>query len=162
VLIAILTLMGVGGIVDIVLDGRERLMTPHMLFELLMILLGLGVALYLWRAWSTTRGELYRTRAALAEQAAARAEWRQRASRLLADFGRAIDEQFREWKLTPSEREVAFLMLRGLSHKEIAHQTSRSERTVRQHAVAVYRKAGLSGRAALAGFFLGDLSMPAA
>ena len=34
-----------------------------------------------------------------------------------------------------------------------------SARTVRQHAVAAYRKAGLSGRAELAAFFLRDLPL---
>jgi hypothetical protein len=33
---------------------------------------------------------------------------------------------------------------------------------VRQHAVAVYRKSGLAGRAELAAFFLEDLLLPAA
>jgi DNA-binding NarL/FixJ family response regulator len=55
---------------------------------------------------------------------------------------------------------VALQLLKGFTHKEIAAATDRSERTVRQHAVAVYRKAGLSGRAALAAFFLGDLLLP--
>jgi hypothetical protein len=33
---------------------------------------------------------------------------------------------------------------------------------VRQHAVAVYKKAGVQGRAELAAFFLEDLTVPAA
>ncbi len=36
----------------------------------------------------------------------------------------------------------------------------RSERTVRQHAIAVYSKSGLAGRAELAAFFLEDLLLP--
>jgi hypothetical protein len=35
-----------------------------------------------------------------------------------------------------------------------AARTSRSERTVRQHAVSIYQKSGLGGRAELAAFFL--------
>jgi len=38
---------------------------------------------------------------------------------------------------------------------------NKSERTVRQHSVAVYRKSGLSGRAQLSAFFLEDLLLPA-
>jgi DNA-binding NarL/FixJ family response regulator len=72
-----------------------------------------------------------------------------------------VNRQFAGWGLTGAEREVAMLLLKGLSHKEIAARTARSERTVRQHAVALYRKAGLAGRAALAAFFLGDLTLPA-
>ena len=51
-------------------------------------------------------------------------------------------------------------MLKGRSHKQIAFATGRSERTVRQHAVAVYQKSGLNGRAELAAFFLEDILLP--
>jgi DNA-binding NarL/FixJ family response regulator len=52
--------------------------------------------------------------------------------------------------------------LKGFSHKEIGNLTGRSERTVRQHSIAVYRKSGLSGRAELSAFFLEDLLLPTA
>jgi DNA-binding NarL/FixJ family response regulator len=52
------------------------------------------------------------------------------------------------------------MLLKGLSHKRVARMTSTSERTVRQHSVAIYRKSGLSGRAELAGFFLESLLLP--
>jgi DNA-binding NarL/FixJ family response regulator len=58
-----------------------------------------------------------------------------------------------------STRSSLFL-LKGYGHKEIATLLGRSERTVRQHAVAVYRKSKLSGRAELAAFFLEDLLLP--
>ncbi|MCP4037721.1 MAG: LuxR family transcriptional regulator, partial [bacterium] len=72
-----------------------------------------------------------------------------------------IDAQFDRWSLTPTERQVALLLLKGLGHKEVAATLDRSERTVRQHAIAVYRKSGLGGRAELAAFFLEDLLLPA-
>ena len=62
------------------------------------------------------------------------------------------------WRLALAEKETA--LLKGLSHKRNARLTSRSERTVRQHAVSVYRKSELAGRAELAGFFLDDLLLP--
>jgi len=62
--------------------------------------------------------------------------------------------------LTPAEREIALLLLKGLSHKEIATIRSVSETTVRQQARSLYRKAGLSGRNELAAFFLEDLLGP--
>ena len=52
------------------------------------------------------------------------------------------------------------MLLKGFSHKRIARHTETSERTVRQHSVAVYRKSGLAGRAELAGFFLEALLLP--
>jgi DNA-binding CsgD family transcriptional regulator len=72
----------------------------------------------------------------------------------------AIDRQFQRWKLTPAEAEVGMLLLKGLSHKEAAKVRSTAERTVRQQARSLYRKAGLTGRSELAAFFLEDLLLP--
>ncbi|MFC1362947.1 MAG: response regulator transcription factor, partial [gamma proteobacterium symbiont of Ctena orbiculata] len=47
-----------------------------------------------------------------------------------------------------------------MSYKEIAVMRDVSEKTVRQQAHAIYRKAKLSGRAALSAFFLEDLLLP--
>jgi DNA-binding NarL/FixJ family response regulator len=86
--------------------------------------------------------------------------WRASAGHALAGLGKAIDQRFDGWNLTPAEREIALLLLKGQSHKQVAFATGRSERTVRQHAVAVYQKSGLGGRAELAAFFLEDLMLP--
>jgi len=55
---------------------------------------------------------------------------------------------------------VALMLLKGLSHKEIAAQRGTSEGTVRQQALSIYRKTGLSGRSTLAAFFLEGLALP--
>ena len=68
-----------------------------------------------------------------------------------------IDRQFVAWSLSPAEREIASLLLKGLSHKEIATLRQVSEATVRQQARGVYRKAGVDGRHELAAFFLEGL-----
>jgi len=88
------------------------------------------------------------------------AQWRSDMRDLLKGLGEAINSQFDRWALTPAEREVALLMLKGLSHKEIAVVRETSERTVRQQAMAIYGKANLSGRAALSAFFLEDMLLP--
>lgn len=86
--------------------------------------------------------------------------WRAEAAELSRGLGDAIDRQLAAWGLTDSEAEVARLLLKGLSHKEIAAARASSEATARQQATAVYRKAGLAGRAELAAFFLEDLLAP--
>lgn len=86
--------------------------------------------------------------------------WRSESRNLLNGLGEAIDTQFTRWGLTDAEREVALLLLKGLSTKEIAAVRGGSERTVREHARAIYSKAGLTGRAALSAFFLEDLLAP--
>ena len=87
-------------------------------------------------------------------------KWRDDMRELIRGLSHAIDAQFEIWQLTVAEREVALLILKGLSHKEIAMVRDTSERTVRQQARAVYAKAKLSGRAALSAFFLEDLLLP--
>jgi DNA-binding CsgD family transcriptional regulator len=86
--------------------------------------------------------------------------WRTESRALLAGLGEAIDAQFSQWNLTDAEREVALLLLKGLSLKEVAAIRATAERTIRAQARAVYAKAGLTGRAALSAFFLEDLLAP--
>ncbi|HJW45352.1 MAG TPA: LuxR C-terminal-related transcriptional regulator [Lysobacter sp.] len=86
--------------------------------------------------------------------------WRTEARSHLDGLGAAIDVQFSRWNLTEAEREVALLLLKGLSTKEIAQVRAASERTVREQARAVYTKSTLTGRAALSAFFLEDLLAP--
>ena len=61
---------------------------------------------------------------------------------------------FEAWKLTAAERDIAELMLEGLRYKQIAGKRGTSERTVRQQAQIILKKAGLDGRADLAAHFL--------
>ena len=86
--------------------------------------------------------------------------WRSEARAHLKGLGDAIDSQFSRWNLTEAEREVALLLLKGLSSKEVAAVRATSERTVREQARSIYSKAGLTGRAALSAFFLEDLLAP--
>jgi DNA-binding CsgD family transcriptional regulator len=161
--VAILTLVAAGGAVDLVLDDPEEWLSAHVVFELGLVTASLGLAVWLWRGWSRTDRALGTTRRLLEERREERDAWRARARSALEGLGEAIDRQFDEWGLTPTEREVALFLLKGYSHKEIAGMTARSERTVRQHAGVVYGKAGLAGgRAGLAAFFLEDLMLPAA
>ncbi len=86
--------------------------------------------------------------------------WRSEARTLLNGLGEAIESQFSRWNLTEAEREVALLLVKGLSLKEIASVRATSERTVRAQARSLYSKAGVTGRAALSAFFLEDLLAP--
>lgn len=86
--------------------------------------------------------------------------WRQAARNHVSGLSKAIAQQFETWSLTSSEADVAGLLIKGLSHKEIAKLRQCSEATVRQHATGVYRKSGLGTRAQLTAFFLEDLLTP--
>ncbi len=162
-----LVLVVVGGTIDLILDRPTTLLSWHVAFEAAMVLVSLSFAIVLFVGWRRTAGELRETHAtlaatdlALARRGAERDRWRKTAEEALAGFSRAIDKQFDEWQLSRAERDVALLILKGEGHKQAAARLGRSERTIRQHAVEVYRKAGLQGRAELAAFFLHDLMLP--
>lgn len=160
-LVLVPLLFAIGSAVDLLLDAPTSWRSAHVLFELMLLAVSLGFAGYLWLAWRRAARTLGETRRDLIEReeahAAERANWRREAQAVLAGMGRAIDRQFDAWGLTAAEREVALLVLKGHGHKQIAARSGRSERTVRQHAVSVYGKSGLDGRAELAAFFLQDL-----
>ena len=161
------TAVAVLAAVDLASDLREGTTVGHVLAEGGVVLVGLaGAALILRRLLGLVRQgrEAQAEAAALSAQLeATRAEaarWRQEAGDLLRGLGAALDQQFERWGLSPAEKETALLLLKGLSHKEVAEVRSITEATARQQARAVYRKAGLSGRNDLAAFFLEDLLLP--
>ena len=156
----ILLLVAIGGAVDLVLDRPASWLSLHVLVEVALMVVSLTFSVVLWRAWNRTTHQLARAERTIAASAAERDLWRKNAESVLAGFSSAVDRQFEKWGLTPVEREVALLLLKGHGHKQVAAQTGRSERTVRQHAVSVYEKAGLGGRAELAAFFLEGLMLP--
>lgn len=146
--------------IDLALDAPSSWVSFHAIYELVIIAGALVMATALWLGWARAERSVAAMRRSLAERGAEADAWRARAHTALAGLSGAIDEQFRTWKLTPTEREIALELLKGRSHKEIAAATGRSERTVRQHAVVIYQKSGLGGRAELGAFFLEGLMLP--
>lgn len=150
----------VGGSADLMMDRPATWLSFHVVFETLMVAGALLMATTLWLGWWNSAHSAATLRRTLEKQSVERDAWKASAQVALAGLGRAIDAQFRGWHLTPTEREIALMLLKGYGLKEIAALTTRSERTVRQHASVVYEKAGLAGRAELAAYFLKDLMLP--
>lgn len=156
----ILLLVAVGGAIDLALDRPEHWLSAHVIVEVVLMVTSLTFSIILWRGWRGAQHRLVHTQASLARSIVERDAWRKSAESALTSFSSAVDQRLTDWGLTATEREVALLLLKGLGHKQIAASTGRSERTVRQHAVSVYEKSGLGGRAELAAFFLGGLILP--
>ncbi|MEJ2538376.1 MAG: LuxR C-terminal-related transcriptional regulator [Gemmatimonadota bacterium] len=160
---AIAVLLAVGLLVaaDLVVDDKTGAEPGHLILEGVLMVISLGGAGSLWWGLRRARVEVAELEldVAVARQEAAR--WRGEAREALEGLGVSIGRQFDRWQLTQAERDVALLLLKGLSHHEVARVREVSERTARQQARAVYRKAGLSGRSELAAFFLEDLLVPA-
>ena len=146
---------------DIVADYRAGTETSHLLTEAAVMALALVGAVSLWRQLRSARREAQQLSADLAAARREAERFREEARDALRGLGEAIDRQFARWELTAAEREVGLLMLKGLSHKEVAAARSTTESTIRQQALAIYRKSGLRNRSELSAFFLEDLLLPA-
>jgi len=154
----ILAIIVAGNLGDVIYDYREGASTAHLLMELSIAIVSsvLVVALTvgIWRQ-TRSNNQLKAELATLSEVneqilppalATARHE-----------LGLVLKEQFETWKLTLTEREVAMLLLKGLSFKEIASVRNTMEKTVRQQASSIYKKANVSGRHAFSAWFIEDL-----
>ena len=133
----------------------------HVVLEIAAGLAALAGASYLLRDSLRMRRRLAtqaRDFSAFRVQAAA---WQAQARRYVDGLARSIDQQLDQWQLSVAEKEVAFLLLKGLSLKDIARVRGTAEKTVRAQSAAVYAKSGLAGRTELSAFFLEDLLVPA-
>ncbi len=133
----------------------------HVVLEIAAGLAALAGASYLLRDSLRMRHRLAtqaRDFSAFRVQAAA---WQAQARRHVDGLARSIDQQLDQWQLSVAEKEVAFLLLKGLSLKDIARVRGTAEKTVRAQSAAVYAKSGLAGRTELSAFFLEDLLVPA-
>lgn len=143
---------------DLTSDYRDGVPWRHLLIEIILFALSLGMLIYFGRHYFL----LTQTKIGLLEQDLASArqqalQWREANRELVAGLARQIQLQFQVWRLTPAENQVGMLLLKGLSLAEIAELRNASERTIRDQARAVYGKAGVAGRAELSAFFLEDL-----
>jgi len=160
--------------VDLAVDLGHGIEVRHAITEGLVVLVGLaGASWMLWRLRiladeaqflgeraDALAADLLVSQSALTTSRAESLRWRTEAKDLIHGLGAAIDRQLEDWDLSPAEKEVALLLLKGLSHKEIADIRGTGEATVRQQSAGIYRKTGLGGRHDLAAFFLEDLLGP--
>jgi DNA-binding CsgD family transcriptional regulator len=128
---------------DVIGDLRADPGSVHFIFEAgVTLVLVLGI---LFGVWSLRRTiELLRAQEAALDVAR-------------GALGQVIDGQFQAWSLTPAERDVAFLALKGLDVAEIAELRGAAQGTVRAQLTRIYSKAGVSGRAQFAAYFVEDL-----
>lgn len=73
------------------------------------------------------------------------------------EFHTLLKEHFVQWGLSPSETDVAYFAIKGLSNNEIAELRGTSDGTVKAQLNAVYKKAGLESRTQLLGYFIEEL-----
>lgn len=145
---------------DALSDYASGVEPLHIIVELVLLLLAAAMFGYVLTRMLRGRRQLKQLHSRLDTARAESQRWRSRYQSTIRGLSEAIEEQFKLWQLSAAEAQVALLLLKGLSFKEIATARHTSERTVREQARAVYRKAGLGGRSELSAFFLEDLLLP--
>jgi DNA-binding CsgD family transcriptional regulator len=145
---------------DIFSDFREGAVLWHVLTEGAIGLVALAGVFYLLRGTVTLRHRLEQEIESFSAFKREADAWRADSRKYIDGLAKAIDIQLSKWNLTIAEKEVAFLLLKGLSLKEIAEVRNTTEKTARVQSMAIYAKAGISGRSELSAFFLEDLLLP--
>jgi DNA-binding NarL/FixJ family response regulator len=116
------------------------------LYELIQI--GAAVGLIIGSVMGAVALRMARKRSHVAEEALKRAQ---------SAFRDVLETRFTSWELTPAERDVALFSIKGFSTTDIAQLRGVSEGTIKAQSNAIYRKAGVSGRAQLLSLFIDEL-----
>lgn len=144
-------------LVDIILDGQAGVPTEHIIHE--FVLFALAVFAAIWQSYLLFRqSKKLNSTLKLYDQALRDHEkWKQMSKNSAQEIRGLIDLQLDSWSLSESEKDVAILLIKGLTMKEIAQLRGTHDKTVRQQATNIYKKSGLTGRNDLSAFFLEDI-----
>ncbi len=157
----VLVLFAAFFIADIYFDQKQGIPATHLWHEITLFLIAIGAIIWQIVVIFRKNSHITSLSGELLETKKSYLEWKEKAHDSAREIGQLIDDEFAIWHLSQSEKDVALLLIKGLSMKEIAEIRLTHEKTVRQQATSIYKKSGLSGRQELAAFFLEDiLSLP--
>lgn len=157
---AILFVIAVLASIDIYNDYFEGVALWHISIEAVVGFVALAGVFYLVRGRYKLQHSLAIQQQFSKDLEAEAEKWKQVSEKYIKGLSIEIENQLDRWSLTEAETEVSFLLLKGLSSKEIAEVRGTSAQTVRSQTNAIYSKSGLSGRSELSAFFLEDLLPP--
>lgn len=149
---------------DIIVDLNEGLPASHLMHEAALWFFSMIGAIYQFRIikWQSSRMDKFKLKIEELDRAnislkLEEENFQKKISHLSDEFLSHIDEQFNKWSFSRGEKEIALLLIKGLSMREIADIRGSNENTVRQQASQIYKKCALGGRMELSAFFLDDL-----
>lgn len=156
--------MSLFALVDILLDLRDMVTYHHLIHEAALWLISMIGAFYQFRIikWQSKKLVGFKEKIVELDQInkdlkSEQKNFQKKISHLSNEFLSHIDEQFNSWGFSRGEKEIALLLIKGLSMKEIADIRGSNENTVRQQSSQIYKKSALGGRMELSAFFLDDL-----
>ena len=157
VLILIFAIVVIASGADLLADLSQGADMEHMIKE--AIIVSLSILAIAWLMWGLhqQRLEIRSLQQELETANSSQTHPKKYVLEARKKLGNVVSQQFSEWLLTGSEIEVGWLLLKGLSLKEIAIVRNTQEKTVRQQASSIYKKAGVSGRHAFSAWFIEDI-----
>jgi len=145
---------------DLVNDYQSGSTGRHLILEGLLFAISGAVFVMAVRQLTKAKEEVAVLKSDLDRVHHEKEQWKRETNQLLAGLSQKIENQFSQWHLTPAEKEVGFLLLKGISLKEIADIRKTRLKTVQQQSQSIYQRTGLASRSELAAFFLEDLLPP--
>lgn len=159
-IITILAIVAFMVAVDLMIDSKEGVAIWHVLVEGSTGLAALFGIFYFIKGSYQLQHKLSDSLNENIQLKKEASDWKIEANKYIEGLSKSIDLQLSKWNLSNAEKEVALLLLKGLSLKEIAEIRNTTEKTARVQSIAIYSKSGLAGRSELAAFFLEDLLQP--
>ena len=158
--VGLIMFFAIWAIADVVREYHSGEVPLHLSFEFVVAIFAALWGIHLIQANLKHKNKLNLMQSRIETLTQEAAEWKEQNLKLIHGLSESIHQQMLQWGLTAAEQEVALLLLKGLSFKEIADIRSTSEKTTRQQALTVYQKSKLPGRAELSAFFLEELLSP--
>lgn len=161
-LLIAVTLLLISGLTffDLITDLKEGVTWWHVSVEGVVALVAGSGFVYLLISMFDLKHGLESERKLTGRLIAENEKYKEQSKSYIEGLSQTIDTQLSEWQLTKSEKEVAFLLLKGFSLKEVAEFRGTTEKTARTQSASIYAKAGLANRSQLSAFFLEDLLLP--
>ncbi len=153
IFIGLLLILGL----DIFDDLSEGASVAHVIKEVLVMLLGIVGVLVLWNKYFKAQRKVQKFKINIDQLKEDLGHYKSETLHLSEGIGEKINDQLKKWNFTKSEKDIALLLLKGLSVREIAEIRSTSEKTIKQHCSNLYQKANIKGRSELSAFFLEDI-----
>lgn len=142
---------------DVIEDLGEGVALSHVAIELSLFLVALLGTLFLLRSYFKNILKLKLKNEELSEARDDASKWKNKSKVFIEGLIQSIDEQFEDWGFSESEKEVARLLIKGLSNKEISEVRGTSEKTIKAQITSIFKKSNLKNRSELMAFFLEDL-----
>ncbi|MBT3584088.1 MAG: response regulator transcription factor [Halobacteriovoraceae bacterium] len=142
---------------DVYEDLSSGASLAHVGFEAFILGLSVLGIMLLWSIFFIQRRSIAQLSLNLDQARVDLGQYKQKSRKFAEGLSQTIEEQLQSWSLSRAEKEIALLMLKGLSNREIGDIRGTSEATIRQQGSSIFQKSNLSGRSELSAFFLEDL-----